>query len=83
MSNSEGVLHFLQSSRPGASPSDCLVPYLEHSLGGGLLLFKDVVGVFYSPSQLGFARMSAYIYTIGQKYKTTLKNGEKDTVYNY
>ena len=50
----EGVLHIPQSySITGASPSDCLVSYLGHSLAGVLLLCRDAVGVFYSPSWLG------------------------------
>ena len=46
----KGVLHILQSLRTGVSPSD----------GGGVLqrqrrvLCKDVVSVFYSPSQQGY-----------------------------
>ena len=45
----QGVLRI-----PGTSLSDRLVPYLEHSLGGGgLLLCRKAVGVFYSPSQMG------------------------------
>ena len=34
----------------GASPSDCLVSYPGHSWGGVLLLCRDTVSVFYSPS---------------------------------
>ena len=50
----EGVLHIPQSSSTaGTSPSDCLVSYPEHSLGGVLPLCKDAVSVFYSPSWLG------------------------------
>ena len=37
----------------GASPSDDLMSYTGHSLGGVLLLCKDAVGVFYGPTQLG------------------------------
>ena len=51
-----GVLHIPQSSRiTGTSPSDCLVSYPRHSLwkGGIISLCKDLVCVFYSPSQLG------------------------------
>ncbi len=48
--DNEGLLHIPQSSSiTGASPSDCLVLYP----GGVLLLCRDAVGVFYSPSQLG------------------------------
>ena len=46
-----------------ASPSDSLVSYLGHSLiGGGLLLFGDTVGVFYSPSRLGCCNLNLYAY---------------------
>ena len=50
----EGVLSIPQSSSiTGASLSDCLVSYLGHSLGGGVLfLCRDAVSVFYSPSQV-------------------------------
>ena len=34
--SNQGVLHIPQSSRTGASPSDCLASYPGHSLGGGL-----------------------------------------------
>ena len=52
----EEVLRISQSSSiTGTSPSDCLVPYLGHSLMGGvLLLHRDTVGVFCRPSWLGF-----------------------------
>ena len=52
----KGVLNIPQnSSITGASPSDCLVSYLEHSFAGGgvLSLCRDAVGMFYSPSQQG------------------------------
>ena len=51
----EGVLRIPQrSSIAGTSPSDCLVSYLGHSsVGGVLLLCREAVGVFYSPSRLG------------------------------
>ena len=40
--------------KAGTSPSDCLVSYPGHSLGGGVLpLCRGAVGVFYSPSRLG------------------------------
>ena len=41
------------SSITGTSPSDCLVSYLGHSLGGVLPLCREAVGVFSSPSRLG------------------------------
>ena len=50
----EEVLHIPQSSSTaGTSPSDCLVSYPGHSLGGVLPLCREAVGVFYSPSRLG------------------------------
>ena len=54
----EGVLHIPQcSSITGASPSDCLVSYNRTLVWwwwwGVLLCYRDVVGVFYSPSWLG------------------------------
>ena len=49
----EGVLHIPQSSRTGASPSNGLVSYPEHSLGVNLLNWRAAFGVFYSPSWLG------------------------------
>ena len=44
----EGVLCIPQSlSITGASPSNCLVSYAVHSLGGVLPHCRDAVGVFY------------------------------------
>ena len=53
--SNEGVLYILQSSSiTGTLPLDCLMVYLGQSLGGGaLLLCREAVGVFYSPSRLG------------------------------
>ena len=54
----EGVLCISQSSSiTGTSLSNCLVSYLGHSLGvcvcgGVLLLCREAVGAFYSPSRL-------------------------------
>ena len=46
----EGVLRIPQSSSIiGASPSECLVSYPRHLLGG-LPLCRDAVSVFSSPS---------------------------------
>ena len=36
----------------GASPSYCLVSYPGQSLGWGLPLCSDVIGVLYNPSRL-------------------------------
>ena len=50
----EGVFRILQSfSITETSPSDCLVSYLGHSLGGVLSLCRDSIGVFYCSSRLG------------------------------
>ena len=51
----EGVLRIPQiSSTAGTSPSDCLVSYPGHSLGGRVLpLCRGAVSLFYSPSRLG------------------------------
>ena len=48
----EGALHIPQSSKTGASPSDCLMSYPGHLLGwvDVLLLSRDAVSVFYSSS---------------------------------
>ena len=45
----EGVFRILESSSiTGTSPSDCLVSYPGHSLGGVLPLYGGAVGLFYS-----------------------------------
>ena len=51
----EGILRIPQSSSiTGTSPSDCLVLYPRHYLGGWvLLLCRGAVDVFYGPSWLG------------------------------
>ena len=57
----EGVLCIPQSSRiTEASLSDCLMLYPRHSLEGVLLLFRDAVCVFYSPSRLGLDRLRTH-----------------------
>ena len=51
----EEVLHIPQSSKTEPSPLGCFVSYPGHSLGGrSYPLCRDAVGVFYSPSQLGW-----------------------------
>ena len=51
----EGVLHIPESSSiTGASLSDCLVSYLGHLFGEVLPLYRDGIGVFYSPKWLGW-----------------------------
>ena len=57
--NNEEVLHILQNSRTGASPSDCLVLYPGHLLGVVLSLCRDVVSVFYSPSWQCYIQLCA------------------------
>ena len=44
------VLHIPQSSRAGASPSDCLMSYVGTLVGKVISLWRDAVDVFYSPS---------------------------------
>ena len=47
----------------GTLPSDCIVSNPRHSLGGALLLCRDAIGVFYSPSRLNhrtFVGQSSY-----------------------
>ena len=46
-------VNICQISKAGASPSDCLVSYPGQLLGEVLHLCRDVIGVFYSPSQSG------------------------------
>ena len=49
--SNERVLYTPQISRTGASPSDSLVSYPGHLLGGEFLPFcRDTVDVFFSPS---------------------------------
>ena len=49
----EGVFRIPQSCRiTGATVSDCLTSY-QDTLWGVLSLWRDAVGVFYSPSRLG------------------------------
>ena len=60
----KGLLHIPQSSKTGASPSDFLVSYPEHTLGGvgGVLLFcRDFVGIFYYPGWLAY---QDYIFSL-------------------
>ena len=52
--NYQKHFYFKQLSITGTSPSDCLVSYPGHSLEDILPLCKGAVGVFYSPSRLGF-----------------------------
>ena len=61
----EEVLHLPESSRTGASPSDGLLSYQDHSLGRVLPLSRNAVGVFYSPQPTGLTR---------NKNKNTCKN---------
>ena len=72
--SNEEARHIPQSSSfTGTSSSDCLVSYLGHLLGGGVLpLFRGTVSVFYSPSQLGklnygWSWLYIYIYTHTQR----------------
>ena len=53
--DNEGVFHFSQTSRTGASPSDYLMSYTRHSLrgGGSYHFYRDPVWIFYQFSRLG------------------------------
>ena len=47
--DNEGVLRISQSSSiTGTSPSDCLVSYPEHSLGGGSYPSAEVHSVYFT-----------------------------------
>ena len=62
----EEVHRIPQSSRiTWSPPSDCLVPYPGHSLGGGVLpLCREAVDIFYRPSRLGKQfRLSRIVYS--------------------
>ena len=53
----EGVFWILQIfSITVASPSDCLASYLDSNLGV-FPLSRNAVGIFYSPSSLGYTIM--------------------------
>ena len=78
--DNEGELSIPQSpSITGTLSSDCLVSYTGHSLGGVLLLCRDTVGIFYSPSRLG-NRTSTYDKLCIEKLKSIQKN---HTGYHY
>ena len=48
----KGILHILQSSNiTEASPANCLVSYLGHSLVGSYPLCRDAISVFCSPQR--------------------------------
>ena len=72
----EGVLCIPQgSSITGASPSDCLVSYPGHSLVVRVVLplGRDVVGVFYSPSWLGYIQLGIFILLLLENEKQNKK----------
>ena len=81
----KGVLHIPQSSSiTGISPSDCLMLYPGHLLGGGVLpLCRDVVSVFYSPSQLGNVHLRHLAITSNHQNKTWLSVILKHCVIRY
>ena len=61
------VLRISQSSSiNGDSPSDCLMSYPGPSLGAGITLCRDEVGVFYNPSLLGNSLGELY-FSAGMK----------------
>ena len=65
----EGVLQISKSFRiTGVSSSDCLMPYPRHSLGISLLLCRDAVSVFYSPSRPGHTGWRSYSSGVGVFY---------------
>ena len=60
----KGVLYISQSSRTEASFSDGLVSYPGRLLEVGVFSHeRDKVGVFYSPSQLGWLRIEYWNVT--------------------
>ena len=58
----EEVLHIPQSSRAGASPSNCLVSYAGYFGVGVLLLCRDAVSVFYSPANQAVIFLNKWYY---------------------
>ena len=69
----EGVLRIPQSSSiAGTSPSDCLVSYPGHSLGGGVLpLCREAIDVFYSPSRQGKkTKKNMYLHNASKSIET-------------
>ena len=61
----EEVLHIFQSSCiTEVLPSDCLMSYLGHSLGGVLLFCRDAVGIFYNPSQQSLYICCIFLFSI-------------------
>ena len=62
----KGVIRILQSSSiAGTSPSDCW--------GGVLLLYREAVGVFYSPSQRGKVKLDSEAWIQKLKKKKNVK----------
>ena len=71
MKTNEGVLCIPESSSiTKTSPSGCLVLYSGHFWGKVVPLGKEVVGVFYSHTQLGKEIMKVYIRMYISKYLT-------------
>ena len=58
---SEEVYHNPQSSKTGASPSDCLMSYPGHSLEEYYPSTEMQVSIFYGPSWLDHMIMGLYI----------------------
>ena len=68
--NNERILRLPQSSSiTGSSPSDCLVSYPGHYLGGVLPLCREAVGVFYSPSRQGIIAFKKMNSAVGNTVK--------------
>ena len=58
----EGVLLIPQGSRTGASPSDGLVSYLGHLLGGVSYPADAEMQLVYSTASADWAKIEVYIY---------------------
>ena len=65
LDGNEGVLHFPQSwNIIGASATGCLMSYSGRLLWGVFLpLFREAVGVFYSPTQFGCFVLSFFAHS--------------------
>ena len=76
----KGVLSIPQNSGiTGASPSDCLVLYPRHWLGGVLPLCRSAVGVFYSPSGPSLFSVIFRALAVGG---ASYSSAEKQSVYS-
>ena len=79
----ERVLCILQSSSiTRSSPSDCLVSYPGHSLGG-VLPCKEAVGVFYCSSQLDNLICGMLLMLVSLKKTSKKTDHQKRKKINY